>query len=88
MAANNSKGDDVISPLEKSIKKLGKDLNTMLHMHKYFKAREHRNHQTVMSTESRVYWFAMMESIFIIVMAVIQVYLIKTFFATNAKGKV
>ena len=53
---------------------------------KYFHTRESRNMDTVESTESRIFWFAVLQSMAIIGMAMAQVWVIRTFFSSKSGG--
>jgi hypothetical protein len=55
---------------------------------KYFRTRENRNFSTVRSTESRIIWFSIIESILIIALSGFQVFVVRTFFQKNRKGYV
>jgi len=55
---------------------------------KYFRTRENRNFSTVRSTESRIIWFSIIESLLIIALSGFQVFVVRTFFQKNRKGYV
>lgn len=57
-------------------------------MQKLFKARDNRNYSTVASTDSRIFWFSMMESSMIVGMSMIQVYVVRTFFSNSRRTHV
>lgn len=57
-------------------------------MQKYFRTRENRNFSTVRSTESRIIWFSIIESILIVGLSGFQVFVVRTFFQKNRKGYV
>lgn len=80
---------DKTSALEESIYKLRNELGAIERNQKYFHTREARGFSTVESTQSRIFWYALLDSIAIISMAVIQVFVLQTFFtATGRKYKV
>ncbi len=52
---------------------------------RYFKTRENRNFDTVLSTESRIFYFSVSECALIIIMAVFQVYVVQIAFRKNRR---
>ncbi|KAJ2528486.1 hypothetical protein GGH20_002617, partial [Coemansia sp. RSA 1937] len=50
---------------------------------KYFRMRENRNFATVSSTESRIWWFSALDSLCVVLVAVIQVYAIRALFTAK-----
>ncbi|KAI8985164.1 emp24/gp25L/p24 family/GOLD-domain-containing protein [Pilobolus umbonatus] len=75
-----------LTEMEESLFRLSGSLSNIARTQKYFRTRENRNSATVISTESRIYWFAFLESLGIITMACLQVYVIKNFFRTKKGG--
>jgi hypothetical protein len=65
--------DEHLSPLEESLYKLSADLSHISRNQKYFRTRENRNFATVKSTESRIFWFSLMENMLIVAMSALQV---------------
>ena len=61
---------------------------TVARTQKYFRTRENRNFSTVRSTESRIIWFSIVESLLIIALSGFQVFVVRTFFQKNRKGYV
>ena len=57
-----------------------------MHELHFYRTRENRNMDTVISTEHRVFWFAMTETILMVAMACLQVYAIQSFFASTGGG--
>ncbi|KAF2276538.1 uncharacterized protein EI97DRAFT_377237 [Westerdykella ornata] len=76
------------SVLEESILKLSAQLSTISRNQKYFRTRENRNFSTVRSTEKRILNFSLMESGLMIVMAGLQVFVVRFFFQGARKGYV
>ncbi|EXX59312.1 hypothetical protein RhiirA5_347554 [Rhizophagus irregularis] len=76
------------SSMEESLIRLSSSLSTVSRTQKYFRTRENRNFSTVKSTENRIFWFALLESMLIVGMAAVQVFVVKTFFNTTKKGHV
>jgi len=74
--------------MEESCLRLSSSLNTISRTQKYFRTRENRNFSTVKSTENRIFWFALLESMLIVGMAAVQVFVVKTFFNTTKRGHV
>ena len=78
--------------LEETFRKLSAQLSTICNFpylwtllnvartQKYFRTRENRNFSTVRSTESRIIWFSIVESILIIALSGFQVFVVRTFF--------
>jgi hypothetical protein len=46
-----------------------------------YRTRENRNLATVASTEGRIFWFAILESVLMIAMAGVQVYFVQSYFS-------
>ncbi|KAI4268605.1 MAG: hypothetical protein L6R38_007796 [Xanthoria sp. 2 TBL-2021] len=76
------------SALEESILKVSRDLSTINRNQKYFRTRENRNMSTVKSTENRIFNFSVMESLLMISMAGLQVFIVRFFFQGARKGYV
>jgi len=66
--------------MEESIFRLSNSLNNIARTQKYFRTRENRNFSTVVSTETRIFYFALAESICIIIMSLIDVFVVKNLF--------
>lgn len=62
------------SALEESTYKISGILNSITRTQKYFHTRHHRNYSTVLSTQSRILWFTILECIIIVAMS-LSVYL-------------
>lgn len=74
-----NKPDEVLG----SIGTIAGDLGQITKFMKYFRTRENRNFATVSSTESRVWWFSALESLCVVVVAVVQVYAIQALFTAK-----
>jgi hypothetical protein len=72
--------------MEESLFRISGSITNIARTQKYFRTRENRNSATVFSTESRIFWFASLESLAIISMACLQVFVIKSFFSTKRGG--
>lgn len=73
--------------LEESILKLSAQLSTISRNQKYFRTRENRNFSTVKSTEKRIFNFSIMEVALMVIMAGLQVFIVRFFFQGARKGK-
>ncbi|KAF9937815.1 hypothetical protein BGZ75_002957 [Mortierella antarctica] len=74
--------------MDESLFRLVGELGRIDRMQKYFRTRENRNFSTVVSTENRIFWFSLTESILIVTMAMVQVYVIRTFFSGSRRTHV
>jgi len=77
-----------LSSLEESLFKLSGQLSTISRNQKYFRTRENRNFSTVRSTESRIFNFSVMESLMMVTMSCLQVFIVRFFFQGARKGYV
>lgn len=78
--ANADVAEPKVTKMEESMSRLNGLLTTIQRSQKHFRSRENRNSATVASTDSRIFWFAILESVGIITMAALQVFVIKNFF--------
>jgi hypothetical protein len=74
------------SAIEESIFKLSAQLSTISRNQKYFRTRENRNFSTVRSTERRIWNFSIIESLMMVSMAGLQVFIVRFFFQGARKG--
>ncbi|KAK9473232.1 emp24/gp25L/p24 family/GOLD-domain-containing protein [Dipodascopsis tothii] len=74
------------SLFETSVHSLSGQLTSISRSQKYFRTRENRNFSTVKSTESRIFYFSIVEVLTIVVMAVFQVVVVQFFFTGSRKG--
>jgi len=74
--------------VEESITKVSHLLSTISRNQKYFRTRENRNFSTVRSTERRIFNFSIMESLMMVSMAALQVFIVRFFFQGARKGYV
>ncbi|KAF3926791.1 hypothetical protein ABW21_db0209880 [Orbilia brochopaga] len=75
------------SNLEESIFKLSGQLSTISRNQKYFRTRENRNFSTVRSTEQRIFNFSVIESLMMVTMSCLQVFIVRFFFQGARKDK-
>jgi len=73
------------SSLEESIFRLNGMLMGIKRTQKHFHTRENRGFSVVKSTQSRLFWYAVFESLAIVGMAVFQVYILQTFFTKTGR---
>ncbi|GFZ52369.1 Uncharacterized membrane protein [Saitozyma sp. JCM 24511] len=73
------------SSLEESTYKISGLLSSITRTQKYFHTRHHRNYSTVLSTQSRIFWFTVLESVIVIAMSLIQIWILKTFFSRGGR---
>ncbi|KAF8938359.1 emp24/gp25L/p24 family/GOLD-domain-containing protein [Dissophora ornata] len=74
--------------MDESLFRLTGELSQIDRMQKYFKTRENRNFATVISTESRIFWFSLTESALIVIMSALQVFVVRTFFSSSKRSYV
>jgi len=77
-----------LSSLEESLFKLSGQLSTISRNQKYFRTRENRNFSTVRSTEGRIFNFSVIESLVMVTMSCLQVFIVRFFFQGARKGYV
>ncbi|ORY34768.1 emp24/gp25L/p24 family/GOLD-domain-containing protein [Naematelia encephala] len=73
------------STLEESTYKISGLLSSITRSQKYFHTRHHRNYSTVLSTQSRIFWFTVLESVIVIGMSILQIWVLKTFFSRSGR---
>jgi protein ERP2 len=73
------------SALEESVFRLNSLLIGIKRMQNYFHTRENRGFSIVKSTQNRLFWYAILESLAIVTMAVTQVYVLQTFFSKTGR---
>ncbi|KAI9026509.1 emp24/gp25L/p24 family protein [Phycomyces nitens] len=83
---NSNPTPPVVSTMEDILDRIAKSLTDISRTQKYFRTRENRNSSTVMSTENRIYWCAIFESLAIIGMSGIQVVIVRHFFKAKKGG--
>ncbi|KAJ1303815.1 hypothetical protein OPQ81_008237 [Rhizoctonia solani] len=83
--ARASQLSDHTSALEESVYKLKSMLATVERTQKYFHTRENRGFSLVKSTQNKLFWYAVLESLAIVCMAVFQVYVLQNFFKNTGR---
>ena len=77
-----------VEVLDQKLSYVSGSVNSLFKIQREIRTNEHRNLSTVKSTESRIFWFAFLEALVVVGMAVGQVYLIQTFFAKSSRLRV
>ena len=80
MPSKQGTSPEQTSALEESIFKLSGQLSTITRNQKYFRTRENRNFSTVRSTERRIFNLSVIESLMMVAMACLQVFIVRFFF--------
>ncbi|CAG8956263.1 hypothetical protein HYFRA_00003643 [Hymenoscyphus fraxineus] len=88
LPAKQGTSPEQTSALEESIFKISGQLSTITRNQKYFRTRENRNFSTVRSTERRIFNFSVIESLMMVCMAGLQVFIVRFFFQGARKGYV
>ncbi|KAL0094829.1 emp24/gp25L/p24 family/GOLD-domain-containing protein [Phycomyces blakesleeanus] len=83
---SSSQTPPVVSTMEDILNRIAQSLTDISRTQKYFRTRENRNSSTVLSTESRIYWCAIFESLAIVGMSGFQVFVIRNFFKAKKGG--
>ncbi|KAH9846024.1 emp24/gp25L/p24 family/GOLD-domain-containing protein [Lenzites betulinus] len=73
------------SAIEESIFRLNSMLVTIKRAQKHFHTRENRGFDLVKSTKNSMFWYTLLESLAVIGMAVLQVYILQTFFTKTGR---
>ncbi|KAH7923589.1 hypothetical protein BV22DRAFT_1113316 [Leucogyrophana mollusca] len=76
---------DHTSALEESIFRLNGMLMNIRRTQRIFHTRERRGFSLVTSTQNRLFWYGVFESVGVIGMAVLQVYILQTFFTKTGR---
>ncbi|EJC99544.1 uncharacterized protein FOMMEDRAFT_170466 [Fomitiporia mediterranea MF3/22] len=76
---------DHSSALEESIFRLNAQLLSVKRTQKFFHTRENRGFSIVKSTQSKIFWFAILEVMGVVGMAIAQVYILQTFFTKTGR---
>ena len=59
-------------------------LNQITRTQRYFRVRENRNFDTVRSTQSKIFWYSVVESITMVGISIAQVYIVRSLFETGS----
>ncbi|KAH7886642.1 emp24/gp25L/p24 family/GOLD-domain-containing protein [Phlebopus sp. FC_14] len=85
VAAKPGQVSDHTSPLEESVYRLNSLLMNIKRTQRYFHTRETRGFSLVKSTQNRLFWYGVCESLGVVSMAVLQVYILQTFFTKTGR---
>jgi len=72
--------DDTVAPIEREIRALANDLKAVKDEQEYILVREQKHRNTAESTNSRVKWWSVLQTVVLIVVVAWQVYYLKSFF--------
>ncbi|KAF8993584.1 hypothetical protein BDZ89DRAFT_972731 [Hymenopellis radicata] len=73
------------SSLEESVFRLNGMLMNVKRQQKHFHTKERRGFDVVQSTQNKLFWYAVLETIGVIGMAMFQVYVLQTFFTKTGR---
>ncbi|PWN87801.1 hypothetical protein FA10DRAFT_244746 [Acaromyces ingoldii] len=68
------------APLEESITKVGSKLTQIVRTQRYFRTWENRGFALVKGTQSKIFWYSIIESLVMVAVAVGQVYIVRFLF--------
>ncbi|TKY88704.1 hypothetical protein EX895_002335 [Sporisorium graminicola] len=68
------------APLEEGIGNIADKLTQIARTQRYFRVRENRNFDTVRSTQSKIFWYSVVESVTMVGISVAQVYIVRALF--------
>jgi hypothetical protein len=77
-----------LSPMQRALDNIGMQLSFIQRDQRYFRTRENRNFATVLSTETRVFWFALVESVLIVLVSFFQIFMIQSLFTSNVRSRI
>ncbi|KAJ1678716.1 hypothetical protein EV182_003489 [Spiromyces aspiralis] len=69
--------------MQSSIAAISGELQHIFKFQKYFRLRENRHFSTLSTVEARVWWFALLESCLVAIVAIVQVYGIQSLFTAK-----
>ncbi|KIS67281.1 uncharacterized protein UMAG_04383 [Mycosarcoma maydis] len=72
------------APLEEGIANMDEKLTQITRTQRYFRVRENRNFDTVRSTQSKIFWYSVVESITMVGISIAQVYIVRSLFETGS----
>ncbi|KAF8204904.1 COPII-coated vesicle protein [Pholiota molesta] len=73
-------GDDIVAPIEREIRQLSAGLTSVKDEQEYIVVRERAHRNTAESTNSRVKWWSVLQTIVLFSVVAWQVYYLKSFF--------
>lgn len=84
LASGSPALSEVSAPLEESISKVGSQLSGISRTQRYFRTRENRNYATVVSTQARIFYYSLIESLAMMAISGAQVYVVRHLFNTGS----
>lgn len=81
----NAKPIAHVESMQATVDKIDEQLDGLMRTLQYYKTRNNRNHATVKSTESRIYYFSIFEVLLMVGMAFLQIYIVQLFFKGSRK---
>jgi p24 family protein beta-1 len=78
---------DALNPMEDSVRRLSDSLDSIQRDQKYLLVRETRHRDTAESTNSRIVWYSLMESVILLSISLGQVFYLRKFFGSNQAGR-
>ncbi|VEU22405.1 DEKNAAC103553 [Brettanomyces naardenensis] len=82
------KENEAVEGMQKSVKSIEQKMNMLTSALNYYKTRNNRNQSTVKSTESRIFWFSIVDLVLMVSISVFQVLVVKYFFQGSRKQMV
>ncbi|KAF2076749.1 hypothetical protein CYY_001938 [Polysphondylium violaceum] len=82
-----AKGDS-LTPMDQSIQKIERTLQSIIHEQKRLRYREQANRDTSESTNGRVVWWSIAEVVVLVVMGVAQIWYLRRWFDSRSSGRV
>ncbi|KAJ3111229.1 hypothetical protein HDU96_005886 [Phlyctochytrium bullatum] len=83
------KAKEEVRPMDDALTRLGMAIAGIMRDQRYFRTREDRDFDTVKSTEGRIFWFSIVQGSIIVLTAIVQVFVIQTFFSKGSgRGRV
>ncbi|KAJ3215371.1 p24 complex component [Dinochytrium kinnereticum] len=84
---NDSK-EDFHTPVNEEIAKLAESIRTLVDETNYLNAREMAHRSTARSTNTRVFWWSVFQALGLVVVCILQVYYIRSFFEVKSRSRV
>ncbi|KAL7754015.1 hypothetical protein RI367_000948 [Sorochytrium milnesiophthora] len=73
---------------EDTLFRLSTQIANYVRNQKHYRTRENRNFDTVRSTRDRIFWFAVIESLMMVGVSGLQVFIVRTFFRTSGRRRI
>lgn len=82
---SNQKPQRHVEGMKRTADEIDRQLDELKYALQYYKTRNNRNQATVRSTESRIYYFSILEVLLMVGMAVLQISIVQYFFKGSRK---